>query len=782
MEEEEYYDTQTHKEHQRLLPSVIAHVDVDDKREGGGTSNNSVLSVATPQGKPRVRFDGRKSSPEPAIVSRLLEKPRTSPNPGRSNLRSLFQTSSARNASSSEDVPQEPEHHQNAAAAAVPRALDFLNPDTDSSRSDESRLSRSETSRASHQARRKVLSSGTDTKIETEATQNSRRVSRDVSRDVSGNPLGTIRSPDLVSSLYGPSEPSEGGIYQHLQEHPSLGGVEITSPSRGVPLELSMATSPGVPGPSAPATPAPSRSATPVNSMSVTAQRKKWYQQERETRSMEYISNLVSGAVSRVTGVRSAPPLTTPESAKPTSVNPTEQGNSTALIGSAAAEETQSTTPTPDLLTCQKYIVKISVALIGCGAPSHRLEEYLETTAKFLNIHAQFLYLPDCMIISFDDIITHTSEVKILRSVQTVNMWKMKQIHDIYKEVLHKCIDINDALDRTGEVTKANNLYPRWATVTTYGLASAAISSLFRSRLVDMPIVAFLGMLLGFLQLVVAPNSKTFYTIFEVGGSILTTFLARAFASIQGGRLFCFSALAQGSIALILPGYTMLTAALELQSRAIVPGSIRLVYFVLYLMFLSYGVTVGTALYGALDPGAVTDMMCHNPPDAHWDYIFVALFICLISATFQAKWTQMPAMLVFGIVGFGVNNFVKYKFANSPTIASSCAAFIVGILSNLYSRISHGIAVTAVLPVIYIIVPSGLASSGAITNGLMVAAAFGDQNSTMPNPNDTLHNNTFIFDVTASMLQVGIGLTVGLFLSSWAVYPMGKKLSSLWTL
>ena len=54
-------------------------------------------------------------------------------------------------------------------------------------------------------------------------------------------------------------------------------------------------------------------------------------------------------------------------------------------------------------------------ALMLFGAPTHRLEEYLQMTARVLEIDSQFLYLPGCMIISFDDRSTHTTEVKIVR-------------------------------------------------------------------------------------------------------------------------------------------------------------------------------------------------------------------------------------------------------------------------------------------------------------------------------------------------------------------------------
>lgn len=55
------------------------------------------------------------------------------------------------------------------------------------------------------------------------------------------------------------------------------------------------------------------------------------------------------------------------------------------------------------------------------------------------------------------------------------------------------------------------------------------------------------------MQLYFARN-RLFSNVFEIVASIVISFLARAFGSIRGGSLFCFSALAQAGIALILPG------------------------------------------------------------------------------------------------------------------------------------------------------------------------------------------------------------------------------------
>ncbi|KAI0441690.1 hypothetical protein F4803DRAFT_522238 [Xylaria telfairii] len=521
---------------------------------------------------------------------------------------------------------------------------------------------------------------------------------------------------------------------------------------------------------------------TPGSSGTVTPTRRKWYEQDKEARAQETIAGLAAAAMklANPNDKTSGPPVP-PDVRKRRGHKRTTSGKIMSMMGLAREEEVKIKVHVADILKRQKYIVKMCRALMLFGAPTHRLEEYLAMSARVLEIDSQFLYIPDCMIISFDDVLTHTTEVRIVRTAQSVNLGKLKDVHDIYKEVLHDVISLDDALSRLDQVIQAGPRYPVWVCVLMYGFASAAVSCFFKARLIDLPIIFGLGTLLGFLQLIVAPRSRTYNTVFEVSAAILFSFLARAFGSIRGGNLFCFSAITQGSIALILPGWLVLSSALELHSKAMVPGAIRLVYAIIYSLFLVYGITVGTALYGAIDSHAVTETTCQNPLNPYWNFLFVPLYIFFITFTVQAKWTQMPVMILIAQAGYTVNFFASQRFAASPSIAYTFGAFAVGVLANLYSRIRHGVAAAVLLPAVYVQVPGSLASTGAITSGLVIAANLTNSTGTGSEADNT-QLNASVFNVAASMIQISIGITVGLLISALVVYPMGKRRSGLWTL
>ena len=126
----------------------------------------------------------------------------------------------------------------------------------------------------------------------------------------------------------------------------------------------------------------------------------------------------------------------------------------------------------------------------------------------------------------------------------------------------------------------------------------------------------------------------------------------------------------------------------------------------------------------------------------------------------------------------GYRYYTSKKFSASAPIAYTFGAFTIGVLANLYSRIRHGVAAATLLPAVYCQVPGSLASSGAISAALSTA----DMLSSKSTSTQTDQSNTSVFNVAASMIQISIGITVGLFMSALVIYPLGKRRSGLWTL
>lgn len=196
----------------------------------------------------------------------------------------------------------------------------------------------------------------------------------------------STESDDVFESEYAVTGSTQGGVfYQLLQAYKN-------------PLPAYSDIAP----PSEPSTSSPPTSQRPGSSSGRhTPSRKKWHSKEKSVQSQETLATLIGASAK----------LANPNTKKEIPVRPGYQRTGSGGILSKVMKAKQDQDVrikihVANILKRQQYIIRMCRALMLFGAPTHRLEEYLATTAKVLEINSQFLYIPGCMLISFDDALT----------------------------------------------------------------------------------------------------------------------------------------------------------------------------------------------------------------------------------------------------------------------------------------------------------------------------------------------------------------------------------------
>lgn len=122
---------------------------------------------------------------------------------------------------------------------------------------------------------------------------------------------------------------------------------------------------------------------------------------------------------------------------------------------------------------------------------------------------------------------------------------------------------------------------------------------------------------------VAASRNDLYSNVFEIVIATIQSFLAAALA--QSGY-FCYTAVTSAAIVLILPGYIVLSGSLELASRNITSGSVRMGYSVIYSLFLGFGISIGNEIFRRITSrkeirgtrNGTVDCSITHPPDAPW--------------------------------------------------------------------------------------------------------------------------------------------------------------------
>ncbi|KAL7420196.1 pheromone-regulated protein prm10 [Cryptotrichosporon argae] len=422
------------------------------------------------------------------------------------------------------------------------------------------------------------------------------------------------------------------------------------------------------------------------------------------------------------------------------------------------------------ILARQQFLLKLARALMMFGSPSHRLETQIQATAKVLELNCQVVYLPGTMLISFGDDATHTSETKFLKQSTGLDLGKLLVAHNLYWDVVHDKISVDDASKELDRLMTTPVYYNAWQTCMIGSMCSAFIVvPSFYGSFVDALMCIPLGFLLVFTQMIAAKNDML-GNVFEIAIACIISFLAAVLASTH---IFCYTALVSGGVVLILPGYIVLCGALELASRNIVAGAVRIGYSVIYSLFLGFGISIGAEIYTKIigtDVLNAEDYTCsstHNDhwwmstPSGYWYYLCVPAYAFFLSLRNQqplfAK--ELPIMLAIACAGWVTNHFSSLAFPGRSDIVSAIGSFCVGILGNLYGRFSNGASFPVMVTGILFQLPSGLSNGGIFS----FAADTGGTTSQYSEG----------FGVAEQLVSVAIGLTVGLFVSAVVTHPLG---------
>ncbi|KAL1747665.1 hypothetical protein HDZ31DRAFT_31302 [Schizophyllum fasciatum] len=410
------------------------------------------------------------------------------------------------------------------------------------------------------------------------------------------------------------------------------------------------------------------------------------------------------------------------------------------------------------------------------GAPSHRIESQLNAAARILEVQAEFIHLPSVIICSFGDQESNCSETHFVKCHSRLSLGALHKVHMIYRTVVHDEISAKKAKEQLHALLEAPPTYPVPFRIFLAFCLSALICPLaFGGSFIDMWVAGAGAFVLSVLQLC-ATKSALYANVFEITVAIFVSFAARGLSSIRS-RIFCYSAISSAGIVGILPGYLILSSSLELASKNIVCGSVKMVYALIYTLFLGFGLQIGSDFYLLFDRGmrrqldelsanisSTTNVIngCYRPKSFPWflqpypiwtSAIIVPLFSTLSSLAnlqpFRSK--QLPVMVVISCCSYVANKLANHYIFNRSDVVSAIGAFTVGLLGNVYSRKMGGTAFTSMVTGVLFLVPSGLSQAGGIT-----ASGSG-------------------IDIGGAMIAVTIGITVGLFMSQALVYTFGSR-------
>ena len=273
-------------------------------------------------------------------------------------------------------------------------------------------------------------------------------------------------------------------------------------------------------------------------------------------------------------------------------------------------------------------------------------------TSRVLEIDGQFIYFPGCMLVSFGD--AATSEVHLVRCAQGINLSKLADTHKIYKAVIHDLIGVEDASKKLDDLLKSKSRYPPWLCVLFYGLGSLAVTPFaFEGGWLDLPISFGVGLCVGYLQFYVSSISNLYSSVFEVSAAIVGGFHCSRWID-QRWRFILFPGHCSRFIGDYLARlhHFVWIARITVKKFGGRGGSNVLCRYL--FVILRVCITLGAALYGWIDHNATSANSCAlgHAIDEKWRILFVPMFALCLGLINQARWSQVPIMIVIAGIGY----------------------------------------------------------------------------------------------------------------------------------
>ncbi|RKP27787.1 hypothetical protein SYNPS1DRAFT_12161 [Syncephalis pseudoplumigaleata] len=389
------------------------------------------------------------------------------------------------------------------------------------------------------------------------------------------------------------------------------------------------------------------------------------------------------------------------------------------------------------ILLKQDYLMMLCEAMLRFGAPSHRLDHKMERAASKLGLDAAFFTQPGVVQIRFGDPVTRTSETHILRCSNGYNMAKLADSVHLSRAVEQGKMSLDEAVDRLDDLLHMPDQWPWWAELIAYFIASfAGVPLAFSGNWIDASVAGVLGLVVGLMTLL-ARRLRAYSDLFEVSASVVVSFIAAALHNYV-----CFWSVALAAVIMVLPGLMLTTSVMELASRCISSGAIRLFYALTIAILMGYGLLLGVELWHIFDDFQVSSKASCASISSWWYFLLMPAIAVSFNIQLQAAPRQWPVMTLTLACGFTTFYFITL-YVHSVIAAPAISSFVIGMVGNIYAALTGEPAVVPVLPAILLLVPGSLGVRGTL--------AFLQQSQ----------NDGLLFAI--NMIMTSLGITVGLF-------------------
>lgn len=340
---------------------------------------------------------------------------------------------------------------------------------------------------------------------------------------------------------------------------------------------------------------------------------------------------------------------------------------------------------------------QIGIALVEVEQPSEFvMARLLRIAARYTTHTVRAIVLPTVLIVQVGNV---AYEVET-SSRATAQLDLAGRIDDIAELAEVGAITPADAIKA---VAAARAMKPRFGPVTTivgYAITTFGFGMVINPTWASLPGYIFLGLVVGAIITIGRPFPSLNSVLPTLAATVVTMLATWFVADAANDGLLRVIAPA---LVAILPGMSLTLGAMELASSQVISGASRLMYGVVQLMLVVFGVAIGIHIAGRVAPQAPSPQMGSWSLYAAIVVIGFGLYIFLSAPRGSLFW--LTAAVAVALVGQAVGGLLL----SSSYAGGAVGAFLVVPFAMLAARVrTSPPAIVMLLTSFWALVPGAL--------------------------------------------------------------------------
>lgn len=346
------------------------------------------------------------------------------------------------------------------------------------------------------------------------------------------------------------------------------------------------------------------------------------------------------------------------------------------------------------------FVLDLAAALHTTGIPAHRLENTMLSVCETLQIRADFSVTPELVLVAFNN--GERSHTHMLKSRGTeLHLEKMAELDQLIVQVKNPQFDCEFGCREVKRINTLPERFPTWINILSIPVSTGSAACLFGGGFAEIIVSVIIGTFIGLLIQLLSffPNLSKLTVLFSAIFAIFISKYAQQFLGTYAVEIATITGLI-----LLIPGFTLSLSVTELANGHAQSGTIRFSGALITFIMIAVGIGLGSHLATHIH-GHHSSFHFQEPP--FWiSLLALALVPAGFLVLFKAHTKEYPWMLLACAISF--YSMKNLGGLNLGDLAVFFAAAILGLTSNIVSRVIAKPVTILLVPGIILLVPGSI--------------------------------------------------------------------------